>query len=99
MESLEVSARTVDEAVELALKELGAARDEVEITVLKKGRSGFLGLGAEEARVKVRRFEAPLEPKQEQSATLVAQEILKNLLSLMNVSASVTVKQPPQVSG
>ena len=90
MESLEVSARTVDEAVELALKELGVAREEVEVIVLKKGRSGFLGLGAEEARVKVRKLQSEEVP----SPVIMAEEILRKLLSLMKVSASVTVKEP-----
>src|SRR3990172_595395 len=51
--SLEVTAKTVDEAVEQALRQLGVPRSEVEIVVLKEGRLGFLGFGAEEAVVRV----------------------------------------------
>src|SRR3972149_3311930 len=51
--SLEVTAKTVDEAVEQALRQLGVPRSEVEIGVLKEGRLGFLGFGAEEAVVRV----------------------------------------------
>jgi spoIIIJ-associated protein len=47
------TARTVEEAEELALKELGVDRNEVEVEVLSRGKVGFLGLGAELARVKV----------------------------------------------
>jgi len=43
MESVEISARTVEEAVEAALSELGLDRSEVEIEVLKKGRLACLG--------------------------------------------------------
>ncbi len=89
MESLEVSARTVDEAVELALRELGAARDEVEVAVLTKGKAGFLGLGVEEARVRVTK----LPPENERPPVIVAEEILRELLSLMKVSASIGVKE------
>jgi len=39
MQSLEISAKTVEEAVELALKKLGASREEVDIVVLKRGRA------------------------------------------------------------
>lgn len=52
-ESLEVSARTVDEAVAKALAELGLSRDQVHISVLYEGSRGFLGMGAEEARILV----------------------------------------------
>lgn len=47
------SAKTIDEAVELALQELGVSQDKVTIDVLNEGKKGFLGLGSMEARVKV----------------------------------------------
>lgn len=53
MESVEASGKNVDEAIENALAELGAERDEVEVEVLSEGRGGVLGVGAEEARVRV----------------------------------------------
>ena len=52
-EPLEMSARTVEEAIELALKELDVDRDEAEVEVLSRGKAGFLGIGAELARVRV----------------------------------------------
>lgn len=57
MENLEVSAKSVDEAVEIALKQLGAKLSEVEIMILSEGRAGILGLGAEDARVRVTKLE------------------------------------------
>jgi len=53
MKELEVSGKTVDEAIQSALEQLGVSEDQVEVTVLKKGRSGVLGMGVEEARVRV----------------------------------------------
>lgn len=58
MESLEVSAKTVDEAVEIALERLNARLSEVEIVVLSEGRAGILGLGAEDARIRVTKLGA-----------------------------------------
>lgn len=58
MESLEVSARTVEEAIALALARLGRRRDEVQISILSPGRSGILGIGQEDARILV----SPIEP-------------------------------------
>ena len=52
-EPLEMTARTVEEAVELALRELDVDRDEAEVEVLSRGKAGFLGIGAELARVRV----------------------------------------------
>jgi spoIIIJ-associated protein len=43
----------VDEAVQIALDQLNVSRDKVKVVVLSEGRSGILGLGAEEARVSV----------------------------------------------
>jgi spoIIIJ-associated protein len=73
-DSVVVSAPSVDEAVSLGLIKLTALRDEVDIEVLDEGSRGFLGLGAREARVRVRRLteeerqsreSAPSEPPQD----------------------------------
>ncbi|MFI5351381.1 MAG: RNA-binding cell elongation regulator Jag/EloR, partial [Candidatus Binatales bacterium] len=54
-DSIEVSAATVDEAVDQALSELSATQDDVLIEVLSTPRSGLLGLGSRAARVRVSR--------------------------------------------
>jgi spoIIIJ-associated protein len=51
-----MSARTVDEAIELALKELDVDRDEAEVEILSRGKAGFLGIGSEVARVRARKL-------------------------------------------
>ncbi len=52
--SVEVSARTVDEAVARALAQLGLGREDVEVEILHAGSPGrLLGFGAEPARVRV----------------------------------------------
>jgi spoIIIJ-associated protein len=53
MESVEVSAKTVDEAIDIALEDLGLKRSEVDIEVLTPGKPGLFGLGGEQARVRV----------------------------------------------
>jgi len=52
-DSIEVTAATVDEAISQALERLGAREDDVAITVLSTPRSGLLGLGVRQARVRV----------------------------------------------
>jgi spoIIIJ-associated protein len=91
MESVDASARTVDEAVEKALAQLGLERSEVEIEVIKEGRTGILGIGGEEARVVVRpKQEAMLEGEDVQCAL----EVLEKLLSLLGIDATVEVRAP-----
>ena len=46
-----VSGKTVDEATEIALAELDAELEDVEIRVISPGRSGILGLGGQPAEV------------------------------------------------
>ena len=57
---LEKSARTEDAAVAEALKELGLDRDDVSVEILERAKSGFLGIGASPARVRVS-YEVPDE--------------------------------------
>src|SRR5581483_6427711 len=71
-ESVETSAKTVAEAVELALLRLGLRRRDVEIEVLSEGRSGLFGLGAEDARVRVRRLVAGPPPAAGEAAPVAA---------------------------
>ncbi len=87
MESLEMSGKTVEEAIQRALEKLGVSREEVKVTVLKEGRHGVLGMGAEEALIRVE----PLvpTPKKESDIADAAKGILEALLSMMGVSASV----------
>jgi len=54
-DSIEVSANTVEEAIRDALEQLGANEDDATIEVLATPRSGVLGLGARQARVRVTR--------------------------------------------
>jgi spoIIIJ-associated protein len=90
MKELEVSGKTVDEAIQAALEQLGVSEDKVEVTVLKKGRSGVLGMGVEEAKIKVK---LKLEAGEKADAVEVAKEVLETLISLMNITAEVTVLQ------
>jgi len=53
MQTIEMSAKTKEEAIEAALSALGASEDEVEVEVLDEGSKGFLGLGSKDAVVRV----------------------------------------------
>ena len=52
------SGKTIDLAIDSALQQLGLTRDDVSVQVLQQAKSGFLGFGAQPAKVQVT-FEAP----------------------------------------
>ena len=60
MESVEVSAKTIDEAIDIALQELGLKRSQVTIEILTAGKPGLFGLGGEPARVRATALEEGL---------------------------------------
>ena len=53
--------KTIDLAIAAALEQLGMDRDSVSVEVLDNPKSGFLGIGAQPAKVKVT-YEVPDEP-------------------------------------
>jgi len=57
MESVEVSAKSVDEAIDIALSDLGLKRSQVSIEILTPGKPGIFGLGGEPARIRVTALE------------------------------------------
>jgi predicted RNA-binding protein Jag len=50
--SIEAQGHTVDEAIQIALNQLGVSRDKVEIEILHHPRRGLLGIGARRAKVR-----------------------------------------------
>lgn len=60
------------------------------MVVLKKGKPGFLGIGAEEARVRLTKL--PSE-EADRSSVILAKEMLQRILDLLGVSASVDLKE------
>ncbi|MBA2874334.1 RNA-binding cell elongation regulator Jag/EloR [Thermaerobacillus caldiproteolyticus] len=80
MKEVTATAATVDEAVQLALNQLGISKDRAEVTVLDEGKKGFLGLFNKPAVVKVKVLVNPIEE---------AETFLKNIIQKMGVEASV----------
>jgi len=97
MEELEISAKTVEEAIQRALERLGVSRKEVEVTVIKEGRHGVLGFGAEEATVRVR----PLMPTSKKKTDIaeIVKSVAEALLTRLGVIASIVPYVPPFAEG
>ena len=78
-----VSAKSVEEAVEKAVEELGApSKEKIEYTVLEDAKKGFLGIGATDAKIS-----ASYTVGGEANAL----EFIENLLADMNIEAEVTM--------
>ena len=64
MNAVEAEGRTVEEAVAVALRQLGVEREQAEIEVMSQSTKGFLGIGGRRARVRASlRSPAEVAPK------------------------------------
>ena len=63
MSYIDVTGKTEEEAIQNSLAQLGMDRDDVSVEILERAKSGFLGMGAKPARVRVTYGpdEAPME--------------------------------------
>jgi len=86
MDTIEITAGTVEQAIEKAEAQLGLSRDQFEVEVIREGRTGILGVGGREAVIRVSSTALP----EEDAITLVT-EILDKLLGLMGVEGKVEV--------
>ena len=68
--STEKKAKSIDEAVELALTELGIEKENAEIEIVQEPSKGFLGIGAKDEIVKVtsKKAERPAKAEKKRKA-------------------------------
>jgi spoIIIJ-associated protein len=86
MEVIEITAGTVEQAIEKAEAQLGLSRDQFKVEVIREGRSGILGVGGREAVIRV--SSTTLTEKDVVSRVT---EVLDTLLGLMGVQGKVEV--------
>ncbi len=87
MKSVEIVARSVDEAVQEGLTKLDTTMDEVDISVLEEGSKGIFGfIGSKSARVRLE-HKPTIKWK-----TRIATEYVVKLLEHMDINADCTVK-------
>lgn len=94
MEVIEITAATVEEAIEKAEAQLGLPRHQFEVEVISEGRSGILGLGSKQASIRV----TPITPPEqghpeavERDAVITVTTVLDELLELLGVRGRVEV--------
>ena len=85
MKTIEVNGRTVDEALETALKELKVDKDKVTVEIVDEGSRGFLNLiGAKPARIKV---------TVKRNAAEDVRVFLHDVLEAMGINAELEIKE------
>jgi len=83
MEFIEISAKSVDEAITEACKHFSVTSDSLEFEVVDEGKAGILGFGAKPAIIKVR-VKASLEDN--------VKNFLNDVLSAMNLEVVVNIE-------
>ena len=79
---IEVTAKTVDDAITEALIKLGSTRDKVDIEVIEKESSGFLGLNKRPARIR-----AAVQETLQDKAVYFLEDVFK----LMEIQSEIAV--------
>ena len=82
--SIEVSGKTEDEAIQLALDQLGLTRDDVSVEIVERAKTGFLGLKNSPAVVRIL-----YEAKEDRSERVT--DFLTGLFMRMDVEADLEV--------
>lgn len=83
MEFIEVSAKTVNDAITEACQKLTVTSDKLEYEIVEEGSSGFLGIGSKPAVIKAR---------VKSSVEDTAKDFLKDVFEAMNLAVIVNVK-------
>lgn len=84
MEFIEVSAKTVDDAITEASIKLGTTSDKIEVEVIEKGSTGFLGIKSKPAIIKARKKNDMVDN---------IREFLENVFSAMNMEVTIDIKK------
>ena len=84
MEYIEVSAKTIDDALTEASIKLGTTSDKLEYEVIDKGSNGFLGIGSRDAVIKVKKAEASVEDE--------IREFLDSVFKAMKLEVTIDIK-------
>ena len=84
MDMIEVSAKTVSDAITEACQKLGVTSDKLDYEVVEEGSSGFLGIGAKAAVIKASVKKSSVEE--------VARVFLNDVFQAMNMEVVIAIK-------
>ena len=84
MDFIQVSAKTVDDALTEACVQLGTTSDKLEYEVIEKGSTGFLGIGSRNAVIKVRKV---------CSVEDIVKDFLDQVFKAMDMEVEILIKK------
>ena len=91
--SIETTGKTIDHALEKALKELAARKDQVDIEVLSESHGGLLGLfGGKMVRIRVTRRDAGRNAVNNETSEII-RGIIAEVLGFMGVDYTLTIEE------
>ena len=91
--SVEISGKTIDQALEKALKDLHARKDEVDIEVLSESHAGLLGIfGGKMVRIRVTRKTGGTGATGEVGEDVI-QSVIGEVLGFMGVQFTLTIEE------
>lgn len=89
MAEIRTNGKTVEDAIEVALKQMNATREEVDVTVVEEGSRGFLGVfGSKDAVVSVKRKFSP-----EKQAETFLREVFLAMSLIVKIETKLKDKQ------
>ena len=89
MKIIEVTGKTVEEALKHALDEIKLTKDKVDVEIINEGSKGLFNLiGTKPAKIKVTKKPEPIDN---------AKEFLINVLSSMNIDAEIRINEENDV--
>lgn len=87
LKSIEATGNNVDSAINSALLTLGKERDDVTVEIIEKAKAGFLGIGAQPAKVRV-----SYEVEEEATISKKALDFLGGMLTRFGTEAKLEMR-------
>lgn len=85
MEYIEISAKTVNDAITEACQKLGVTSDKLDYSVIEEGSNGFLGIGSRPAVIRARVLEVELSTED------LAKKFLSDVFAAMQLEVVMTL--------
>ena len=82
-----MTGKTVEDAIEIGLRELNVSRIEVEIGIISRGKPGLLGIGSERAKVKISKLDISTDVIE------ISGNTINDLISMLDVDVTCNLTQ------
>jgi len=86
IKTIEISGKTEEEAIEIALEQLNLTRDDVSVEIVERAKTGFLGIKNTPAIVKIQ-YEA------NENLTSTVENFLKGLFERMDITVNMDITE------